>query len=93
MYEFSFPEIAKYSASEIHDNILYLEETLNNEPQNQSIIQYIKSGVNLAQQGISNIKDGFGGAFDSIKNIGNPHSKKYRSRPNIRNIGNESDSI
>ena len=47
MYEFSFPEIAKYSASEIYDNILYLEETLNNEPQNQSIIQYIKSGVNV----------------------------------------------
>lgn len=63
----------------------FTEDKYNND--------YIKSGVNLAQQGISNIKDGFGGAFDSIKNIGNPHSKKYRSRPNIRNIGNESDSI
>ena len=38
MYEFSFPEIAKYSASEIYENILYLETTLSNEPQNENII-------------------------------------------------------
>ena len=55
--------------------------------------EYIKSGVSLAQEGINNIKEGFGGAFNSIKNIGNPHSARYRSRPNIRNYGSESDSI
>ncbi len=53
---------------------------------------YIKGGVSLAQQGINNIKDGFGGAFNSIKNIGNPRSASYRSRPNIRKY-TDSDSI
>lgn len=53
---------------------------------------YIKGGVSLAQQGINNIKEGFGGAFDSIKNIGNPRSAGYRSRPNIRKY-TDSDSI
>ena len=54
--------------------------------------EYIKGGVSLAQQGINNIKDGFGGAFNSIKNIGNPRSASYRSRPNIRKY-TDSDSI
>lgn len=53
---------------------------------------YIKGGINLAQQGINNIKEGFGGAFNSIKNIGNPRSTNYRSRPNIRKY-TDSDSI
>jgi len=53
---------------------------------------YIKGGINLAQQGINNIKEGFGGAFNSIKNIGNPRSANYRSRPNIRKY-TDSDSI
>src|SRR5574344_507536 len=44
---------------------------------------YLKGGLNLAQEGINNIKSGFGGAFNSIKNIGNPNSARYRSRPNI----------
>ena len=56
-------------------------------------VDYIKGGVSLAQQGINNIKSGFGGAFDSIRNIGNPHSHRYRSRPNIMDYGNEKDSI
>ena len=55
--------------------------------------EYIKGGVSLAQQGINNIKSGFGGAFDSIKNIGNPRSHRYLSRPNIRDYGNESDRL
>lgn len=62
----------------------FAEDKYNNE--------YIKGGVSLAQQGINNIKAGFGGAFDSIKNIGNPHSARYRSRPNIRHY-TDSDSI
>lgn len=62
----------------------FAEDKYNNE--------YIKGGVSLAQQGINNIKDGFGGAFDSIKNIGNPRSAKYRSRPNINHYS-DSDSI
>ena len=61
------------------------EDKYNNE--------YIKSGLNLAQAGINNIKEGFGGAFDSIRNIGNPSSLKYRTRNRIKNYGNESDSI
>ena len=54
---------------------------------------YINGGINLAQSGINNIKSGFGGAFDSIKNIGNPHSRTYRSRPNIMDYANERESI
>lgn len=56
-------------------------------------VDYIRGGVSLAKEGINNIKSGFGGAFDSIKNIGNPHSHRYRSRPNIMDYGNEKDSI
>ncbi len=56
-------------------------------------VDYIKSGVSLAKEGINNIKSGFGGAFDSIKNIGSPHSNRYRSRPKIMDYGNEKDSI
>lgn len=55
--------------------------------------EYIKGGLSLAQEGINNIKSGFGGAFDSIKNIGNPHSARYRSRPHIMDYGNEKDCI
>ena len=40
-----------------------------------------------------NIKQGLGGAFNSITNIGNPRSSRYRSRPNIANYGSENDSI
>jgi len=54
---------------------------------------YVKGGVSLAQTGIHNIKEGFGGAFNSIKNIGNPHSMRYRSRPRISDYGNESDRV
>lgn len=56
-------------------------------------VDYIKGGVSLAQQGINNIKDGFGGAFNGIKNIGNPHSSRYSSRPKISDYGNESDRV
>ncbi|MBO5183353.1 MAG: hypothetical protein J6B64_03030 [Bacilli bacterium] len=56
-------------------------------------VDYVRGGVSLAQQGISNIKEGFGGAFNSIKNIGNPHSIKYRSRPRIYDYGSENDRI
>ena len=56
-------------------------------------VDYIKGGVSLAQEGINNIKSGFGGAFNSIKNIGNPHSTRYHSRPKISDYGNESDRI
>lgn len=54
---------------------------------------YIKDGVSLAKEGINNIKRGFGGAFDSIKNIGNPYSRKYHLRPKISDYGNESDRL
>ncbi len=54
---------------------------------------YIKSGVNLARAGINNIKDGFGGAFNSIKNIGNPNSMRYKKRPKISEIFKESEKI
>lgn len=56
-------------------------------------VDYVRGGVFLAKQGINNIKDGFGGAFDSVRNIGNPHSSRYHSRPNIMDYGNESDRI
>lgn len=56
-------------------------------------VDYIKGGVSLAKEGINNIKSGFGGAFDSIKNIGSSHSNRYRSRPKIMDYGNEKDSI
>ena len=56
-------------------------------------VDYVRGGVSLAKQGINNIKDGFGGAFDSVRNIGNPHSSRYHSRPNIMDYGNESDRI
>lgn len=55
--------------------------------------EYLRGGVSLAQQGINNIKSGFGGAFNSIKNIGSPHSSRYTSRPRIRDYGNESDRV
>lgn len=54
---------------------------------------YMWNGVGLARSGINNIRNGFGGAFDSIRNIGNPHSVRYRERPKVRNVGNENDSI
>lgn len=54
---------------------------------------YVRGGVSLAQEGINNIKSGFGGAFNSIKNIGNPHSARYRLRPNIRNYDYGSDRV
>ena len=54
---------------------------------------YIKSGITSAQEGINNIKEGFGDVFDSIRNIGNPYSRKYTSRPHIRDYGNERDSV
>lgn len=56
-------------------------------------VDYIRGGVSLAQEGINNIKSGFGGAFDSIRNIGNPNSLRYRNRYRVRNYGNEGDSI
>ena len=56
-------------------------------------VDYVRGGVSLAKQGINNIKDGFGGAFNSVRNIGNPHSGRYHSRPNIIDYGNESDRI
>lgn len=56
-------------------------------------VDYVRGGVSLAQQGINNIKDGFGGAFNSIKNIGNPRSNRYHNRPNIMDYGNESDRV
>lgn len=54
---------------------------------------YMKEGVSIAQSGINDIKQGLGGAFHSITNIGNPRSSRYRSRPNIANYGSENDSI
>lgn len=56
-------------------------------------VDYVRGGVSLARDGINNIKSGFGGAFDSIKNIGNPHSSRYHTRPKITDYGNESDRI
>ena len=56
-------------------------------------VDYVRGGVSLAQEGINNIRNGFGGAFNSIKNIGNPSSSRYHSRPKIRDYGSESDRI
>ena len=56
-------------------------------------VDYVRGGVSLAREGIDNIKNGFGGAFNGIRNIGNPHSSKYHSRPKINDYGNESDRI
>ena len=56
-------------------------------------VDYVRGGVSLARDGINNIKSGFGGAFDSIKNIGNSHSSRYHTRPKITDYGNESDRI
>ena len=44
---------------------------------------YLKSGINLAQKGISNVKDGVGGTLNNIKNIGNANNINYRKKPSI----------
>lgn len=62
-----------------------------NEGKYQS--DYLKSGVSLAKEGINNMRDGFGGAFDSIKNIGNPSARRYQRMPKIRQNKNDSDKI
>ena len=56
-------------------------------------VDYIRGGVSLAREGINNIKDGFGGAFNGIRNIGNPNSSRYHSRPKIRDYEYESDRL
>ena len=56
-------------------------------------VDYVRGGVSLAREGLNNIKDGFGGAFNGIRNIGNPHSSRYHSRPKMTDYGNESDRI
>ena len=56
-------------------------------------VDYVRGGVSLAREGIDNIKSGFGGAFNGIKNIGNPHSSRYHSRPRISDYERESDRL
>lgn len=56
-------------------------------------VDYVRGGVSLAREGIDNIKSGFGGAFNGIRNIGNPHSSRYHSRPRISDYENESDRL
>ena len=56
-------------------------------------VDYVRGGVSLAREGLNNIKEGFGGAFNGIRNIGNPHSSRYHSRPKMTDYGNESDRI
>lgn len=56
-------------------------------------VDYVRGGVSLAREGIDNIKSGFGGAFNGIRNIGNPHSSRYHSRPRISDYENESDKL
>lgn len=51
---------------------------------------YIRNGVGLAKQGISNIKDGFN-TFRGTNSMGNP--RKHYRKPNIHDYGNESDKI
>lgn len=55
---------------------------------------YVRSGTALAREGLSNIKQGFGGAFSSIRNIGNPGNIRYRTRPKIKDYDRyESDRV
>ena len=56
-------------------------------------VDYVRGGVSLAREGIDNIKSGFGGAFNGIRNIGNPHSSRYHSRPRISDYESESDRL
>lgn len=56
-------------------------------------VDYVRGGVSLAREGIDNIKSGFGGVFNGIRNIGNPHSSRYHSRPRISDYENESDRL
>lgn len=56
-------------------------------------VDYVRGGVSLAREGIDNIKNGFGGAFNGIRNIGNPHSSRYHSRPRISDYESESDRL
>lgn len=55
--------------------------------------EMVKSGTRMAREGINNIREGVGGAFNSIRNIGNPYARRYSSRQKIRNYGHESDRI
>ena len=56
-------------------------------------VDYVRGGVSLAREGIDNIKSGFGGVFNGIRNIGNPHSSRYHLRPRISDYENESDRL
>ena len=60
---------------------------------NQYNPESITSGARLAREGINNIRDGVGGAFNSIRNIGNPYRPRYSRRARIRSYGNENDRI
>lgn len=51
---------------------------------------YIRSGVDLAKQGINNIKSGYQ-TFRGTNKIGNP--RKHYRKPSIYDYGNESDKI
>ena len=51
--------------------------------------EHMKNGVNLAREGISNIKAGFGSSYNSIKNIGNP--KRASAMPRV--YSNDNDKI
>ena len=42
---------------------------------------------------INAIKSGFGGTFDSIRNFGNPNHARYKNRPKVSGLSNESESI
>lgn len=53
--------------------------------------EYMRGGVDLARKGIADIKGGFGQAFDSVRNIGNP--RRNYVKPRLYDYGHESDKI
>ena len=54
---------------------------------------YINSGLSLAQSGIANIKSGYNQTFKGNRNIGNPKSNRYNSRPSILDYADGNDRI
>lgn len=69
MYEFSYPKIAYLSASEIHDNILYLEASLKKNLE-QSKSSYSKESIDLFTNLINYVKSSINVVID-INNLKN----------------------
>ena len=55
--------------------------------------EHLKNKMEESKANINAIKSGFGGTFDSIRNFGNPNHARYKNRPKVSGLSNESESI